>query len=212
MSEVLEHVGAIEKRLGEVGQDLDPYRWLDIRVRLAELRLKLERHDHLQELVAELRPAMLRLLRGGLSPLDMPDNHEDYPTVVCLCGSTKFMGHFHEAGWQETLAGRIVLSVGVSKHLPADHGGESLGPEVCAALDALHLRKIELADEVLVLNVGGYVGESTTAEVEHAYGLGKLVRWLEPDAIPERFREEHAAQLAAAKARDVDRFRIGGLS
>jgi nucleoside 2-deoxyribosyltransferase len=49
-----------------------------------------------------------------------------------------------------------------------------------AALDELHLRKIELADEVLVLNVNGYVGESTRREISYAEQLGKPVHWLEP--------------------------------
>jgi hypothetical protein len=56
------------------------------------------------------------------------------PRIVCLCGSTRFMDAFFEAGWTETLEGKIVLSVGVCKHA-ADHGGEALGPEVSAMLD-----------------------------------------------------------------------------
>ena len=89
------------------------------------------------------------------------------------------MDAFHEAGWNETLDGKIVLSVGVSKHLPADHGGEWMGPEVAAALDELHLRKIDLADEVLVLNVGGYIGDSTRREIAYAHEKGKVIRYLE---------------------------------
>lgn len=206
MSEVLEHVGAIEKRLGEVGQELAPRDWLDIRVRLAELRLKVERHERLQGLVAELRPAIHRLLRGGQADEFTGTEYlnPDHPAVVCLCGSSRFMEHFHAANRSETAAGRVVITIAAPK---AEMAAQVTGEQ----LDALHLRKVELADEVLVLNVGGYVGESTTAAVEHAYSLGKLVRWLEPDAIPERFRDEHAAQLAAAKAHDVDQFRIGSL-
>lgn len=107
---------------------------------------------------------------------------ESAPRVVCLCGSTRFMDWFHEAGWQETMAGKIVLSVGVSKHLPADHGGEAMGSEVAARLDELHLRKIDMADEVFVLNVGGYIGESTAREIAYAEARGKPVRYLEPPA------------------------------
>jgi hypothetical protein len=103
------------------------------------------------------------------------------PRIVCLCGSTRFMEAFFDAGWSETLAGKIVLSIGVCKHA-ADHGGEALGPEVAAMLDELHLRKIDLADEVLILNVGGYIGESTRRELDYARRNGKPVRWLEPQA------------------------------
>ena len=102
------------------------------------------------------------------------------PTIVCLCGSTRFMDAFFEAGWQETLAGKMVLSVGVCQHAE-HHGAEALGPEVVERLDELHLRKIDLADEVLILNVGGYIGESTGRDLAYAREQGKLVRFLEPE-------------------------------
>ena len=118
------------------------------------------------------------------------------PQIVVLCGSTRFMDAFHEAGWNETLAGKIVLSVGVAKHVPTPDGGhvaEALGPGVAEALDELHKRKIDLADEVLVLNVGGYVGESTRSEIAYANDHGKSIRFLEP--IP-------LASVGAALAED----------
>lgn len=102
--------------------------------------------------------------------------------IVCLCGSTRFMDVFFEQGWKETMKGHIVLSVGVSKHTETEDGGhvgEALGPSTCAMLDELHKRKIDLADEVLVLNVGGYIGESTRSEIEYAKEHGKPVRYLE---------------------------------
>ena len=105
------------------------------------------------------------------------------PAIVCLCGSTRFMDAFHEAGWQLTLNGYIVLTVGVCKHAE-HHGGEALGGDVAARLDELHLRKIDLAEWVLVLNVDGYVGESTRREVLYAYDQGKRVTYIEPDKIP----------------------------
>ncbi len=104
------------------------------------------------------------------------------PTIVCLCGSTRFMDTFHEQGWIETLAGKIVLSVGVVKHMQTTDGGrvgEALGPDVCARLDELHLRKIDMADEVLILNVGGYIGISTGNELAYAREHGKTLRFLE---------------------------------
>ena len=102
------------------------------------------------------------------------------PTIVCVCGSMRFMDEFTDAAWRETLAGKIVLSVvGVCKHA-TDHGAEALGPDVVELLDNLHLRKIDLADEVLILNVGGYVGPSTAAELSYARQQGKRIRFLEP--------------------------------
>jgi hypothetical protein len=104
------------------------------------------------------------------------------PTIVCLCGSTRFYEAFQEANYRETMAGRIVLSVGFYPHAAKEMHGEERGctPEQKIALDELHKRKIDLADEVLVLNVGDYIGNSTKSEVRYAVEKGKKVRWLEP--------------------------------
>ena len=106
------------------------------------------------------------------------------PRIVCLCGSTRFYREFQKANYDETMAGRIVLSVGFFMHSAQDAHGEQWGctPEQKVALDVLHKQKIDLADEVLILNVGGYVGESTRSELEHAVAQGKTVRWLETPA------------------------------
>ena len=100
------------------------------------------------------------------------------PTVVCLCGSTRFHEAFREANRTETLAGRIVLTVGFFLH-SADQTQECT-PEQKVALDELHKRKIDLADEVLVLNVDKYVGESTRSEIAYAREHDKRIRLLEP--------------------------------
>jgi hypothetical protein len=104
-------------------------------------------------------------------------------TVVCLCGSTRFSEAYQKANIDETLAGRIVLTIGCDLHtdaaLFAHYSSEAL-LAVKRRLDALHFDKIRLADEVLVLNVGGYLGLSTVQEVLFAVSLGKRLRWLEP--------------------------------
>ena len=106
------------------------------------------------------------------------------PVIVCLCGSTRFMSTFHEIGWERTLLGEIVLSVGTVEGLPRKKGKEELfGEDVAQALDELHKRKIDLADYILVLNVGGYIGDSTRSEIEYAEALGKRVDYLEPDYV-----------------------------
>ncbi len=53
-----------------------------------------------------------------------------------------------------------------------------LGQDVADRLDELHLRKIDLADEVFILNVGGYIGESTRKEIEYAQRQGKPIKYL----------------------------------
>lgn len=106
------------------------------------------------------------------------------PTIVCLCGSTRFKDEFVNANLRETLEGKIVLSIGCDMKTDDEIFGH-LSPaeldEVKARLDELHLRKIDLADEVLILNVGGYIGKSTSRELAYAREHGKVIRFLEGD-------------------------------
>lgn len=102
------------------------------------------------------------------------------PTVVCICGSTKFYEAYLTAMYEETMKGNIYLSVGCFMHRPEIHQGNwHITPEHKLMLDELHLRKIDIADEILVLNVGGYIGESTENEIVYAEQCGKGVRYLE---------------------------------
>jgi len=103
------------------------------------------------------------------------------PTIVCLCGSTRFYGAFQRANYEETMAGKIVLSVGFYPHSAMQAHGEAVGctPGQKEALDELHMRKVEMADEVLILNCGQYIGPSTARELAYARSLGKVVRFLE---------------------------------
>jgi len=98
------------------------------------------------------------------------------PLIVTLCGSTKFKKEFEEAAKRESLKGRIVLTVSFFTH--ADN--VSITEDQKIALDQLHLRKISISDEILVLNKGGYIGSSTTNEIKFAYSRGVHVRYLEP--------------------------------
>lgn len=114
---------------------------------------------------------------------DMPVN-ADRPIVVCLCGSTRFWRAFQQAGLRETMDGKIVLSIGAASGTDDEHFGNlprSDYDRIKTMLDELHMRKIDMADEVLILNVGGYVGESTRRELAYARTLGKRVRFLEAE-------------------------------
>jgi hypothetical protein len=102
--------------------------------------------------------------------------------IITLCGSTRFYDAFQEANYRLTMAGHIVLSVGFYPHSKAEHGhGEGVGHDSAEklALDNLHKRKIDLSDEILVLNVGGYIGESTRDEIRYARSIGVGVNYLE---------------------------------
>lgn len=110
------------------------------------------------------------------------DFGDDRPNIVVLCGSTRFYDAFQAANYSLTMRGQIVLSVGFYPHAKAEHGhGEGVGHDSAekVALDELHKRKIDLADEVLVLNVYGYIGESTRGEIAYAEKIGRPVRYLE---------------------------------
>lgn len=106
---------------------------------------------------------------------------EECPEIVCLCGSTRFYDAFQKANYEFTMQGKIVLSVGFYPHSTEQAHGQAIGctPEQKVALDELHKRKIDLADRIHVLNVGGYVGESTRSEIDYAVAHGKTVSYLE---------------------------------
>lgn len=107
------------------------------------------------------------------------------PTIVCLCGSTRFYEEFQRANLEETLAGRIVLTIGCDTKSDGDLFATMTEGELEALktrLDELHLRKIDLADEVLILNVGGYIGQSTRKELNYARSLDKKIRFLESES------------------------------
>lgn len=98
--------------------------------------------------------------------------------VITLCGSTRFKEEFLEAQKRLTLEGNIVISVGLFGHAG---DGEVWSEGVKAMLDDMHKRKIDMADEIFVINAGGYIGESTRSEIEYALKTGKEVRYLEPN-------------------------------
>jgi hypothetical protein len=132
------------------------------------------------------------------------------PRIVCLCGSTRFFDEYQRANYYETMAGRIVLSVGfVPDAGNMQPHGHNLGctPEQKIALDELHKHKVELADEILVLNVGGYIGESTSNEIAHALIKRKPIRFLERDA-GEAWLMEHRHVLAQRIADHVLKHRV----
>lgn len=100
--------------------------------------------------------------------------------VITLCGSTRFKDAFLEAQKRLTLEGNIVISVGLFGH-SGDNEVWTEGTK--KMLDDMHLRKIDMADEVYVINVDGYIGASTQAEIEYAKRAGKAVRYLEGERL-----------------------------
>jgi hypothetical protein len=96
--------------------------------------------------------------------------------VITLCGSTRFKDEFMEAQKRLSLAGNIVISVGLFGHSGDD---EVWADGVKEMLDDMHKRKIDMADGIYVINVGGYIGSSTRSEIEYAQSHGKTIEYLE---------------------------------
>ena len=96
--------------------------------------------------------------------------------VITLCGSTRFKEQFLEAQKRLTLAGNIVISVGLFGHSGDDEVWTEGTKEM---LDDMHKRKIDIADSIYVINVDGYIGESTRSEIEYARINGKEILYLE---------------------------------
>jgi hypothetical protein len=107
----------------------------------------------------------------------------NYP-VVTLCGSTRFKNEFMEVQKRLTLEGKIVISVGLFGHSGDQEVWENMDEGTLTRtkemLDDMHKRKIDMADSIFVINVGGYIGDSTRSEIEYAKAQGKGVQYLEP--------------------------------
>lgn len=95
--------------------------------------------------------------------------------VITLCGSTKFKDEFIKVQKELTLQGNIVISVGLFGHSGDD---EVWTDDTKEMLDDMHKRKIDMADEIFVINVGGYIGTSTKSEIEYAKAQGKNINYL----------------------------------
>ena len=103
--------------------------------------------------------------------------------VITLCGSTRFKDEFYKAQKELTLKGNIVISVGLFGHSGDKEVWENMSEGTLSKtkemLDDMHKRKIDMADEIFVINKNGYIGESTKSEINYALETGKKVNYLE---------------------------------
>lgn len=103
--------------------------------------------------------------------------------VITLCGSTKFKGQFEQANAFLTLQGNIVISVAFFEQSE----GFEITEEQAELLGNLHFRKIDISDEIFVIDVNGYIGNSTRKEIEYAGEKGKTIRYYSDGEIPSTF-------------------------
>lgn len=103
--------------------------------------------------------------------------------VITLCGSTRFKDEFMKVQKDLTLKGNIVISVGLFSHSGDDEVWKNMDEGTLTKtkemLEDMHKRKIDMADEIFVINVDGYIGDSTKSEIEYAIKTGKKVNYLE---------------------------------
>jgi hypothetical protein len=98
--------------------------------------------------------------------------------VITLCGSTRFKNEFMRVQRDLTLQGNIVISVGLFGHADGEYQ-TVLTEEIKVMLDDMHKRKIDMADEIFVINKDNYIGQSTRSEIDYAFLNKKTVRYLE---------------------------------
>lgn len=104
------------------------------------------------------------------------------PIIITLCGSTKFKEEFIRINFEETMKGKIVLTVGWFSHADKDIYIPSKKEKL--KLDALHLAKIDISDEVFIINKNGYIGASTKNELLYAHYCNKKIRFLDGEKAP----------------------------
>ena len=116
-----------------------------------------------------------------------PQPAEGEAKVVTLCGSTRFEAEFAEVNQRLTLEGCVVISLGMFS-LPdrPDYDWTADSSDLKGRLGEVHFQKIRMADEVYVVDPGGYVGESTRREIAYAQSLDKPVRYLSRERVARR--------------------------
>lgn len=103
--------------------------------------------------------------------------------VICLCGSTRFTEQMLMKQWELTTNGYVVLGwcslpTSYTQGVAEDHIAEKEG--IRDVVNEMHLRKIDISDEVLVINVEGYMGDDTKREIRYAASKGIPISYLEP--------------------------------
>lgn len=99
---------------------------------------------------------------------------KDKYNVITLCGSIKFENEFMKVQEKLTLDGNIVFTPNFFNNLKGE-----INAETKKMLDEMHRQKIDISNEIYVINCGGYIGESTKSEIEYAKANGKKISYLE---------------------------------
>ena len=114
------------------------------------------------------------------------------PKIVVMCGSSKFVEIMAVVEWyieRDELAITMGLNLLPSwyPNCPADHLAEHEG--CTTEMDELHLRKIDLADEIFVVDWDGYIGDSTSREIKYAMGKNIRIRYFSRDFVGQQIMQ-----------------------
>lgn len=99
---------------------------------------------------------------------------KDKYNIITLCGSIKFKTEFMKIQEELTLKGNIVFTPNFFSGM-----NNEIKLEVKEMLDEMHRQKIDMSDEIYVINYKGYIGKSTQAEIQYAKTKGKKISYLE---------------------------------
>ena len=128
--------------------------------------------------------------------------------VITLCGSTRFRAEYERVQKELTLQGNIVISVGLFGHSGDD---EVWKDGVKEMLDEMHLAKIDMADEIFVINPGGYIGQSTAREIAYARSHGNTVKSLCPLELPSKVKTTRVTPAFVTELREGEVFVFGSV-
>lgn len=94
--------------------------------------------------------------------------------IITICGSSKFKEEILRIDAKLSLEGNIVISLGCFGH--ADELNLTRKQE--AILERVHQEKMNMSDEIFVVNKDGYIGEHTERDIEYAKSRGLKIRYL----------------------------------
>ena len=136
------------------------------------------RYDY-NKLVRDKIPEEINKIEGRKANYKILDEEEYQKdkkyNIITLCGSIKFKDEFLKVQEKLVLEGNIVFTPNFFNNIKK----EEISLETKEMLDKMHKQKIDMSDEIYVINQGGYIGESTKLEIEYAKSIGKKITYLE---------------------------------
>lgn len=131
--------------------------------------------------------AKMDWLRGAVVGLETSISlNKEFPKIICLTGSKRFYRTYRRLEAEFTIQGNIVLTPG---YYPRDEELIPEGEVDIGRLIALYNRKIDMCDELFVINEDGFIGDRTKAKIMYAHSLAKKIKFLHPDLIPNWYLE-----------------------